>query len=344
MADDRNRIKLAISMGDPAGIGPEIVLKALQHAEVYDTCEPIVFGDSDVMREIADRLGYQVAFKEWSPKLSDVGICSSGADTVMVRQATHADLKSVKLGELSAQAGKASAESVISGAKAVSSGDADALVTAPINKEAIALGGYPYAGHTELLAEITGAKVYGMLLLAGNLRVIHVSTHVSLIDAIKRVKTPRIIECIRLGHDACVQLSILNPRVAVAGLNPHASEHGLFGSEETREIEPAVAEAKSLGIDASGPHAPDTVFARTLAGEFDLVVAMYHDQGHIPVKLFGIDNGVNVSVGMPIIRVSVDHGTAFDIAGTGSASDKSMLEAIRIACIMVKARRTVSRQ
>lgn len=330
-------------MGDPAGVGPEVVLKALQHSDVYDTCEPIVFGDASVMRQAAKQLGYSMAVEALSPPASSGGGCSAAsAYTVIVRQATNADLRSVKSGELSAQAGRASAEAVVCAAKAVMAAEADALVTAPINKEAIALGGYPYPGHTELLAEVTGAKEYGMLLLAGNLRVIHVSTHVSLSEAIQRVKQRRIMECIRLGHAACTQLGIARPRIGVAGLNPHAGEHGLFGSEEVSEIEPAVKEARSIGFEASGPHPPDTVFARTLAGEFDLVVAMYHDQGHIPVKLLGIDNGVNVSVGMPIIRVSVDHGTAFDIAGSGRARENSMLEAIRVAALMVTARRRAS--
>lgn len=333
------RVRLAITMGDPAGIGPEIVIKALRHSYVYDRCEPIIFGDVRVMRQTAERLRSHINIKEWAPTGS-IGSRRATHDlTVDVRQATGMDLGGVRLGQLSAEAGRASAEAVVCAAKAVMADEADAIVTAPINKEAIALGGYPYAGHTELLAEVTGAKSYGMLLLAGNLRVIHVSTHVSLSEAIRRVKSPRIVECIRLGHEACVQLGIAKPRIAVAGLNPHAGEHGLFGSEEGLEIEPAVAEAASLGIAASGPHAPDTVFARTLAGEFDLVVAMYHDQGHIPVKLSGIDSGVNVSVGMPIIRVSVDHGTAFDIAGAGIASENSMLEAIRVAEVMIRSRR-----
>ena len=340
---DTTLTKLAVTMGDPAGIGPEIVIKALQHPEIYEVCEPVVFGDVTIMQRTAKRLGYDLNVIALPKASGEESAVRAAADSIMVRQATTVDLESCKLGEVSALAGRAAAESVVCGARAVLAGEADALVTAPINKEAIALGGYPYAGHTELLAEITDTKVYGMLLVSGKLRVIHVSTHVSLSSAIQRVRMPRVLECIRLGHAACVQLGISDPRIAVAGLNPHAGEHGLFGVEEIEEIEPAITEARSLSIRASGPHAPDTVFARSVAGEFDLVVAMYHDQGHIPVKLFGIDDGVNVSVGMPIIRVSVDHGTAFDIAGTGNARENSMLEAIRIASIMVYARRTSPR-
>lgn len=335
--------RIAVTMGDPAGIGPEIILKALHHPTVYGQCLPTVYGDLAWIRRVAAHLGFDDSVLEAAdPLVRQVGpaAAQAKAGVVLVRQSTSVDLRGIVPGELSADAGKAAAESVLGAAKAVIAGEADAIVTAPINKEAIALGGYPYAGHTELLAEITGTRSYGMLLLAGNLRVIHVSTHVSLSDAIRRVRAPRIVECIRLGHAACLQLGIECPRVAVAGLNPHAGEHGLFGSEDANEIAPAVAEARSLGIDASGPHAPDTIFCRSVAGEFDLVVAMYHDQGHIPVKLLGIDDGVNVTVGLPIIRVSVDHGTAFDIANKGCAREGSMLEAIRVSCLMVKARGT----
>ncbi len=197
------------------------------------------------------------------------------------------------------------------------------------------MAGYPYPGHTELLAEVTSTPRYGMLLISGSLRVVHVSTHVSLREAIERVKTPRVLECIRLGQRACRDLGIVVPRIAVAGLNPHAGEHGMFGSEDARQIAPAVEQARLEGILAEGPLPPDTVFARAVAGAFDLVVAMYHDQGHIPVKLHGFDTGVNVTIGLPIIRVSVDHGTAFDIAGKGIARESSMLEALRIAAQLV---------
>jgi 4-hydroxythreonine-4-phosphate dehydrogenase len=203
----------------------------------------------------------------------------------------------------------------------------------------MALGGYPFPGHTELLAEVAGTSRYGMLLLSGPLRVLHVSTHISLRGAIDRVRAPRVLECIRMADGACRDLGIATPRIAVAGLNPHAGEHGLFGGEETTEIAPAIEEARATGIDATGPHPPDTVFARALRGEFDLVVAMYHDQGHIPIKLRGFDEGVNVTIGLPLIRVSVDHGTAFDIAGRAIAREQSLVEALRVAVQMVRAKR-----
>jgi 4-hydroxythreonine-4-phosphate dehydrogenase len=309
---------LAITMGDPAGIGPEVIVKALTYSEVQETCIPVVYGDRDWMQRTARDLGLPCEIE--------------------IRQATHADLSQVRVGALSAEAGKAAAECVITATKAALAGEADAVVTAPIHKEAIALGGYPYPGHTELLAEVTGTPRYGMLLLSGPLRVVHVSTHVSLREAIERVKTARILECLRLGDRACRELGIAAPHLAVAGLNPHAGEHGLFGTEDAEEIAPAVALAQQEGMQASGPYPPDTVFARALNAEFDLVVAMYHDQGHIPVKLHGFDTGVNVTIGLPIIRVSVDHGTAFDIAGKGIAREQSMLEAVRVAVRMARAK------
>ena len=326
--------RIAITMGDPAGIGPEIICKALACPEVYGICRPVVFGDLQWLRHTAASLsvGVQSAVDVQS---APAGELLANASTILVRQATDADVSHTPIGCISADAGKAAAEFIISAAKAALSGEFDAIVTAPINKEAIALGGFAYPGHTELLAEVTHTRDYGMLLLSGSLRVVHVSTHVSLQEAIARVKAPRILDCIRLGHRACIDLGLANPRIAVAGLNPHAGEHGLFGSEERDEITPAILAAQANGINATGPHPPDTVFARAVQGEFDLVVAMYHDQGHIAVKLHGFDSGVNVTIGLPIIRVSVDHGTAFDIAGQGIAREASLLEAIRVAVQMV---------
>jgi 4-hydroxythreonine-4-phosphate dehydrogenase len=204
------------------------------------------------------------------------------------------------------------------------------------------LAGYQYAGHTELLAEQTGARRIGMLLASPQLRVIHVSTHVPLEEAISRVQRDRVLQTIEAAHEACRALGISQPRIAVAGLNPHAGESGLFGSQELREIEPAVMEARARGMNVTPPQPPDTVFLRAVRGEFDIVVAMYHDQGHIPMKLLAFDNGVNVTIGLPIIRTSVDHGTAFDIAGTGVAKDDSLVAAIDMAAKMVAARSRAS--
>lgn len=325
---NENLPRIAVTMGDPAGVGPEIILKALQQPEIYAICRPVVYGDLARMR---------FAAREALLTLSVFPDDGGGATPHILRvhQATTANLSAIQWGELSAEAGKAAAESVITAAQSATKGEVAAIVTAPLNKEAMALGGFAYPGHTELLAEVTGTKNYGMLLVSDCLRVIHVSTHVALQEAIARVKTPRILNCIRLGQQACRELGIEAPRIAVAGLNPHAGENGLFGTEDANEIAPAALQAQAEGIDATGPHPPDTLFARAAQGNFDLVVAMYHDQGHIPVKLYGFDSGVNITVGLPIIRVSVDHGTAFDIAGKGTAREYSLLEALRVAAKII---------
>ena len=311
MTDSDDFPIIAITMGDPAGIGPEIIRKALQNEEVFRQCVPIVYGDSGILAGIPAE----------------------------VRQATRAPLCALRMGTVSREAGQAAGDSVLAAAAAVLDGEAEAMVTAPLNKEAMTLAGFPFPGHTELLAEATGTTNYAMLLVSDTLRVIHVSTHVSLREAIERVQTARVFGTIHLGIKACRDLGIAAPRVGVAGLNPHAGENGMFGDEDAEEIAPAVALVQDAGFDVSGPHPPDTLFARAIKGEFDLVVAMYHDQGHIPVKLHGFDTGVNITAGLPIIRVSVDHGTAFDIAGQGIASEKSLLEAIRLAAQMAIAKR-----
>ncbi len=316
-------------MGDPAGIGPEIILKALQQQEVYSLCRPVVYGDIERMRFVAREM-----LLTTSVFPADYG--EANPHILLAQQATTADLRGLRWGAVSAIAGRAAAESVVAAANAAMADEVAAVVTAPLNKEAMVLGDYLFAGHTELLAHFTGTRNYAMLLVAGLLRVIHVSTHVSLSEAIARVKTPRILNCVRLGQEACRLLGIAVPRIAVAGLNPHAGENGLFGKEDADEIAPAVAQALAEGIHASGPHPPDTLFARAAQGEFDLVVAMYHDQGHIPVKFHGFDSGVNITVGLPIIRVSVDHGTAFDIAGQGVAREESLLAALRMATQIIR--------
>ncbi len=224
----------------------------------------------------------------------------------------------IPVGEESAAAGAAAVEYVFRACDLAMAGEVDAVVTAPLNKAAMHLAGFDYAGHTELLTERTGAKRVSMLLIGPNLRIVHVSTHVALEEAIARVTPQRVEDVIQIAHDACRALGIARPRIAVAGLNPHASEGGLFGDEEAERIEPAIRAARARGLDVSDPQPPDTVFLRATKGAYDIVVAQYHDQGHIPMKLLAFDSGVNVSYGLPIIRTSVDHGTAFDIAGKGS--------------------------
>ena len=329
-----DRPLLAITMGDPSGIGPEIVLKTLARPEVFARSRPLVIGDRRILERAAGWLG----------SAPDVEAVTHAADgSYEPGRVTLIDLKNAPpdrcpVGELSAVSGAAAVEFVFRACDLALAGEVDAVVTAPLNKAAMQLAGYDYAGHTELLTERTHAGRVSMLLIGPALRVVHVSTHVALAEAIARITPQRVEEVIQLAHDACRALGIARPRIAVAGLNPHASEGGLFGDEERTRIEPAIAAARARGLDVSDPQPPDTVFLRATKGAYDIVVAQYHDQGHIPMKLLAFDSGVNVSYGLPIIRTSVDHGTAFDIAGKGIASGSSLLAAIDVAIQMVRAR------
>jgi 4-hydroxythreonine-4-phosphate dehydrogenase len=337
MTDDATRPLIAITAGDPCGIGPEVVLKALAHDAVYAQCRPLVVGDARVLRRA---LG-------WLPDLDlalnlvaapDAGRYVAG--TVDVLDLHDADPAACPVGQVSAAGGRAAVEAVFRACDLALAGAVDAIATAPLNKAAMNLAGIHYAGHTELLADRTGAANVSMLLIGEGLRVVHVSTHVSLAEAIRRVTPERVEAVIGIAAEACAALGIDQPRIAVAGLNPHAGEGGLCGDEEARSIQPAIEAARRRGLTVTDPQPPDTVFLRADRGEFDIVVAMYHDQGHIPMKLLAFDSGVNVSVGLPIIRTSVDHGTAFDIAGTGRASEASMLAALDVAVQMARSRRT----
>ena len=326
---------LAVTMGDPSGIGPEVVLKALQHVDVYQRCRPLVLGD----RRILERAAWWIGGPALQYDLVDdpaAGRYASGVVTLL--DLANAAPEDCPPGAISAASGRAAVDYVLRACDLAMAGVVDAVVTAPLNKEAMQRAGFAYAGHTELLAERTGAPRVSMLLVGPSLRVVHVSTHVALSEAIRRVTRERVEVTIDLAQEACLALGMVAPRIAVAGLNPHAGEAGLFGDEEEREILPAVRAARARGLDVSDPQPPDTVFLRAVQGAFDIVVAMYHDQGHIPMKLLAFDYGVNVSVGLPIIRTSVDHGTAFDIAGTGQARDDSMRAAIDVAVQMAQAR------
>lgn len=325
---------LAISSGDPAGIGPEVTLKALANQELFGWCRPLVLGDRRVLERAAALSGLVPTFE----LLREPAQGSYVAGTLPLLDMHNADPAQCPLGQISAAAGRAAVDYVLAGVDMALARTVDALVTAPLNKEAMNLAGFHYAGHTELLAERCGATRVSMLLTSPKLRVVHVSTHVSLREAITRVTTERVGTVIDLAHESLRLLGIAQPRIAVAGLNPHASEGGLFGDEEQQFIIPAIAAARARGLDASGPYPPDTIFLRASKGEFDVVVAMYHDQGHVPMKLLGFDSGVNVSVGLPIIRTSVDHGTAFDIATAGIARPESMLAALAVAAQMVRSR------
>ncbi len=330
MADSRPI--LAITLGDPAGIGPEVVLKALGHGEVFAACRPLVVGDRSVLERAAGWVDMRPRFEG----MVEIGSGRYEEGTVPLLDLANVELADVPVGEVSAGAGRAAVEYVMRACDLAMAGQAAAVVTAPLNKEAMHRAGFLYPGHTELLAERTGAERVSMLLVGPTLRVVHVSTHVALEEAIRRVRPARVLEVIELAQRSCRMLGIEAPRIAVAGLNPHASENGLFGVQEAEQIQPAIETARARGWTVSDPQPPDTVFLRATRGEFDIIVAMYHDQGHIPMKLLAFDSGVNVSIGLPILRTSVDHGTAFDIAGTGQASEESMLAAIRVAVTMVK--------
>jgi 4-phospho-D-threonate 3-dehydrogenase / 4-phospho-D-erythronate 3-dehydrogenase len=320
------RPRIAITMGDPAGVGPEIAVKALTNDEVLRLCDPLVIGDLAVLRRAAEVLG-----REFEPSLEPHVL-----DLDAMPIADHA------WGRATAAGGRAAAAYIERAVELALAGEVAAIVTGPINKDAIHQAQVPYPGHTEMLASLTGTEDYAMMLVGPDLHVAHVSTHVSLRDAVERVKRARIETVIRLTHEALKREGIAAPRIAVAGLNPHAGEGGMFGSEEIDEIEPAVRAAAEHGIDVSGPHPPDTVFLFASRGRYDAVVAMYHDQGHIPAKLSGFDTSVNVTIGLPIVRSSVDHGTAYDIAGTGSANDASLVEAVRYAARAAHARSLAS--
>jgi len=337
---------LAISMGDPAGIGPEICIKALSLPSVYDRCRPLVVGDAEVMRLAAGNLHASVKIHA----IQSVKEAIFEPGTLDVFDLKNVVIDELILGEVSAMAGHAAFEAVRKVIDLAMEGEVDATVTAPINKESIHKAGHQFSGHTEIYAHFTNTAKFAMLLADENLRVIHTTTHVSLRKACDLCTKARVLEVISLLSDACIQFGIAKPHIAVAGLNPHAGENGLFGDEEINEIIPAINEAKALGFDVEGPIPPDTMFVKAVQGRYDGCVAMYHDQGHIPFKLEGFqwDNekqtmksvkGVNITLGLPIIRTSVDHGTAFEIAGRGIASADAMLVAIDYAIVMAKHRK-----
>jgi len=333
-----SRPLLAITMGDPAGVGPEIILKALAREDLFRECRPLVIGDRRIFERALTLDGIRTGHAPLFDVVEEARAGRYEPGSISLLDLRNADPEQCPIGEVRAASGSAAVEAVYKACDMAMNGEVDAVVTAPLNKAAMNLAGYHYAGHTELLAERSGAKQVSMLLAGPKLRVVHVSTHVSLNEAIHRVTRERIEQVIILADRSARALGFVHPRIAVAGLNPHASENGLFGDQEAKEIMPAVLAARSRGLNVSDPQPPDTVFLRAVQGEFDIVVAMYHDQGHIPMKLLAFDEGVNVSIGLPIIRTSVDHGTAFDIAGTGKARETSLIAAIRVAVRMALAR------
>ncbi|MDQ1255983.1 MAG: 4-hydroxythreonine-4-phosphate dehydrogenase PdxA [Candidatus Hydrogenedentes bacterium] len=313
-------------MGDVNGVGPEILAKALARYDLWDVCWPVVLGSAAALED-ARRFAPNCP----PPKLYDlIEDIRHTHDTTPVLDCGCPG-PSIRPGVLDPSAGHSAVEWTKLGVRLAIDRIVDAIVTCPLNKEGIHRAGHRYAGHTEIIAEMTNSKDYRMCLFSDRMRIVHITSHMALREAVAAVKTKRIVKSIQLGHQALVDLGLSRQRIAVAGLNPHAGEAGAFGSEETKEIRPAISAGVMKGIDVTGPYPPDTVFARMYAGEFDLVVAMYHDQGHIPLKLVAMDEGVNVTLGIPIIRTSVDHGTAYDIAGQNKARDASLRAAVRLA-------------
>ncbi len=318
---------IVITMGDAAGIGPEIIMKALAVPEVRAFCRPLVIGDAERLRLAGER----VASRLHVESLDDAREASYG----------HGDVECIDLnlipadlpfGQVSAVAGEAAFRYVERAVRLVEAGAAQAICTAPLSKEALHAAGHKYPGHTELLAALTNTPEVSMMLVAPKLRVIHVTTHMGLLDAIERIDAPLVERVIARAHDTLVRAGISQPRIGVCGINPHAGENGLFGrGEEATKIGPAVAKARARGWDVRGPFPADTLFFLAARGDYDIVVAMYHDQGHGPIKVLGLEAGVNITVGLPMVRTSVDHGTAFDIAGTGVADERSLIEALRQA-------------
>lgn len=321
---------IGITMGDPAGVGPEIILKAFKDNHLKDTNQIIIIGDLEVLKKLNQKLSFSISFNELNNDLSNLNN-NYQKNKLNVVNLNNVDIKNLIPGKVSENAGKAAVEFILKAIDLAMDKKIDAVVTAPINKKAIQTAGFKYPGHTEIFAEKTGTKDYAMMLYSDKLNVAHVSTHMSLLDACKTLKQERVETVIELANNSLKNLGIDNPRIAVAGLNPHAGEKGLFGEEEEKEIRPAVDNAKEKNINVFGPIPPDTVFVKAVNGDYDIVVVMYHDQGHIPVKLLGFDSGVNVTLGLPIIRTSVDHGTAFDIAWKGKAYDTSLVKAIEVA-------------
>ena len=326
------RPRVAVTMGDPAGIGPEVVLKAVAESEVLEACAPVIVGDAQLLAHTARtlhlRCGYRIVRR--GEPIPD----SPHAPVIY-----HLDNigAGVEPGVESGAAGRAAAEYIEAAVELCAAGSVDAISTAPINKRALFLGGYSFPGHTEFLAHLTGSTECAMAFVASNLRVVLISTHMPLADAIRLVEKDRIVRVVRLTERELKRWGIARPRIAVAALNPHGAEGGLFGVEESAEIMPAVEACRAEGLDVSGPHSADTVFLRASRGEFDAVVSCYHDQAMIPVKCLSFGEAVNVTLGLPFIRTSVDHGTAFDIAGRGVAEHSSMVAAIKLAAHLARA-------
>ena len=355
---------IGITMGDPAGNGPEITVKALAHADLYDRCRPLVVGDAKMIEQAARFVGRPDMKIHRCEKVSDAQFAYGTIDVLHLELIP--DVNTFPIGQVSIEGGNAAFQCVKKVIELALAGEVDATCTNALNKEAMnkalefhhgeSSDGYThFDGHTEIYAAYTNTKKYTMMLAHHDLRVVHVSTHVSLREACDRVKKARVLEVIEIADKACRDMGIENPKVAVAGLNPHCGENGLFGTEEIEEIKPAIEAAKAEGINAVGPIPPDSVFSEALGGWYDIVVCMYHDQGHIPLKTVGFVydretqswkavEGVNVTLGLPIIRTSVDHGTGFALAGKGTSNELSLVNAIDYAVRMAKGRKAAKQK
>ena len=323
---------IAITMGDPCGIGPEVVVKALADPEVYASCRPVVVGNLYAMEQALKLTGLPLKIRESNDPAS-AGQDPASVDVVDIHNLNPED---IAVGQITPACGKAAMEWVTKAGELALAGVVDGLATAPLNKEAASLAGYQSIGHMELLQEMSGVKTVATMLMAKKLRVVHLTTHRSLRLACDYVKHDRILEFLSLTHDSFVTYGFANPRIGVAALKPHGSDGGLLGDEEKEEIAPAVADAQEKGIDAVGPVPADIIFHQAIQGKYDVVLCMFHDQGHIPVKVYGFEESITANLGLPFVRTSVDHGTASDIAGKGIADHLSMLESIRLAVALAK--------
>lgn len=337
---------IGITMGDPAGIGSEIIAKALMRGEVYEKCRPVVIGDKKAMEEAIKIAGVNLTVRG----IGGIAEAQYIRGVIDVYDLNNIGLEKIPFGKIDADCGRAAGEYIEKAIQLAMNREIAGMVTAPINKESFDLGGYgkKYRGHTEMLAALTGVGKASMMLASGNLRVIHVTTHVAMRQAVDLIKKERVYNTIHKAHEACRELGIENPRIGVCGLNPHAGEGGIMGYEEVEEIMPAIEQARADGLNVEGPIPGDTIYPRGKSGIFDVIVAMYHDQGHIPVKLVGFlhdgaawssVSGVNITIGLPIIRVSVDHGTAFGKAGKGIANEQSLVDAVDYAVLIAKNRK-----
>ncbi|MGI2251787.1 MULTISPECIES: 4-hydroxythreonine-4-phosphate dehydrogenase PdxA [Staphylococcaceae] len=322
---------IGITMGDPSGVGPEIIAKSLNNEELYNRSHPIVIGDSKRLKEVIQILNLNLEVESVNENDDFETTTFGNIKCIDLNLLTN----NLEFGQINTISGDAAFKYLSKAIDLANSKRIDAICTAPLNKEAMQKAGHLYPGHTEILADLTNTDNYAMMLSSPKLKVIHVTTHVGLVEAINRIEPQRVLDVIKMADVTLQNSGVENPKIGVCGINPHAGENGLFGSgEEEEKIDPAIKQAKDLNINVEGPLPADTLFFRAQRGDFDIVVAMYHDQGHGPIKVLGLEAGVNITVGLPIIRTSVDHGTAFDIAGKGIVDERSMNEALNQAILL----------